>query len=207
MDFIYSLDTAIFLFFNAQLTHPVLAFITVRITHLNFWLFPGFAAALWFVKRERKKALIVLGLLAITIAISDPVSSQILKKIFARPRPCHPDFFVEGGRFLLGMKRSLSFPSSHSMNMFAAAMLFYKFYPSRAVYFFAFASMIAYTRVYTGVHFPLDILGGSVFGCIVGYAVYAGCRAALSWRAASKKPAAAVLEEPIKEEAELIHRR
>jgi len=182
LDFILNLDKSVFLFFNAQLSHPVLDFVMPRITNFSFWLIPGLIAAALFVKREKKQALIVLGLLALTIAIADQVSAGVLKKIFLRPRPCHPDFLAEGGRFLKGgvfvlegTWRSLgSFPSSHSANTFAAAMLFFYFYRRRAVYFFAFASMIGYSRVYNGVHYPLDIIGGAVFGCLVGAGVYWG---------------------------------
>ncbi|MCL2689414.1 MAG: phosphatase PAP2 family protein [Chitinispirillia bacterium] len=177
-NFLINLDTSVFLFFNAYLTHPILDFIMTRITHLTFWIIPGLIAAAWFIKRERKKAFIVLGLIILTIIITDQTSTQFLKKFFARPRPCHPDFLVEGGRFLMGMRRSIvSFPSSHSGNMFALAMLLFNFYPRRAVYFFGFASMIAYSRVYIGVHYPIDILGGAVFGCTAGAGVYWGYKA------------------------------
>jgi undecaprenyl-diphosphatase len=211
VNLIISLDSAVFLFFNAYLIHPVLDFVTVRITELSFWLIPGIIAAVLFVKREKKKAVIVLGLLLVTIAISDPVSSQILKKIFARPRPCHPDFFVEGGRFLLGLKSSKSFPSSHSMNMFAMAMLFYRFYPPRAFLFFGFASVIAYTRVYTGVHFPLDVLGGALLGCMIGDFVYESYDIVCKKLAAASQESAAAREavqfvnelEPVMEQPEL----
>jgi undecaprenyl-diphosphatase len=177
LNFLYNIDKSIFLFFNATLTHPLLDYTMPRITDLKFWIIPGLIAAAIFVIRsirakETKKAFIVLGLIALTVAISDPVSSQILKKLFARPRPCNPDFFVEGGRFLLGMWGSRSFPSSHSMNMFAVATLLTCFYPKRWMYFIAFASLIGYTRVYCGVHYPFDVLGGAVFGAGVGVGVY-----------------------------------
>jgi undecaprenyl-diphosphatase len=97
----------------------------------------------------------------------------VLKKIFARPRPCAPEAFVEGGRFLIGMYRSLSFPSSHAMNMFSVATLLFCFYPKRAPYFFSFAALIAYSRVYCGVHYPADVLGGAIFGGLLGWGVYA----------------------------------
>ena len=176
-EFLYEIDKAIFLFFNARLTHPALDFVMPHITEFSFWAIPGLIAAALFVLREnKKKALIILGLTALTVAISDPFSSQILKKIFARPRPCNPEFFVEGGRFLLGMRDSYSFPSSHSMNMFAIATLYTCFYPKRWIYFFAFASMIGYTRVYCGVHYPSDVLGGAVLGCLIGWGVYLAYR-------------------------------
>ncbi|MFP4162516.1 MAG: phosphatase PAP2 family protein [Chitinispirillaceae bacterium] len=166
------LDLTLFYIFNTQLVHPVLDFVMVRITHPEFWIVPGIAGLLLFVKVERKKAMIVIGLSLVTVAISDPVSSQILKPFFGRLRPCHPEFFVEGGRFLLGMKHSNSFPSSHSMNMFAQAALLCGLYPKQSVYFLAFASLIAYTRVYTGVHYPLDITAGAFFGALVGGGVF-----------------------------------
>ena len=178
IDFLLNVDTSLFLFFNAQLTHPVLDFLMVKITHPEFWIIPGLAFLILFVRKEKKKALIVIGLSIITVAISDPVSSQILKPIFQRLRPCHPVSFVEGGRFLLGMKRSLSFPSSHSMNMFAQAALLCGIYPRHSLYFFSFAALIAYTRVYTGVHYPLDVIGGALFGVMVGLGVVIAYRVA-----------------------------
>jgi len=173
VEHLYGIDKAVFLFINACLTHPVLDSVMTRVTDLSFWTIPGLLGAALFVLLEnKKKALTVLGLTALAVAVSDPFSSQILKKIFARPRPCHPEFFVEGGRFLLGMWKSFSFPSSHSMNMFAAAALYACFYPKRWMYFFAFAAMIGYSRVYNGVHYPSDVLGGAFFGCLTGWGVY-----------------------------------
>jgi undecaprenyl-diphosphatase len=179
MEALYNIDVAIFLFFNAYLIHPILDYVMPRITHLSFWVIPGILGAGLFVWRtkNRKKALIVLGLMLLTVAISDPVSSQILKKLFARPRPCHPDFLVEGGRFiLLGALKTgfTSFPSSHAMNMFSIATLYTCFYPKRWMYFMAFAALIGYTRVYIGVHYPFDILAGAVFGAALGWGVYRG---------------------------------
>ncbi len=172
LELISQFDARLFLFFNASLTSPVLDFLMVKITHPQFWILPGIAGLILYVRKERKTALLVIGLSLVTVAVSDPVSSQVLKPLFRRLRPCHPDFFIEGGRFLLGMKRSFSFPSSHSMNMFAQAALLTGFYPRRAVYFFSFAAVIAYSRVYTGVHFPLDVAGGAVFGIMTGSAVF-----------------------------------
>ncbi|MDR2591285.1 MAG: phosphatase PAP2 family protein [Chitinispirillales bacterium] len=175
LDFLYSIDTSVFLFINVTLSHPLLDPAMTRITELKFWLIPGLLAAALYVFREnKKKALTVLGLVALTVALSDPISSQILKKIFHRPRPCNPDFYVAGGRFLKGMLTSLSFPSSHSVNMFAFATILFCFYRRYGVYFYSFAGLIAYTRVYNGVHYPSDVAGGAVVGCLLGWGVYTG---------------------------------
>jgi undecaprenyl-diphosphatase len=169
LEYLYNLDVSMFLLFNAQLTHPLLDSIMPRVTHFSFWAVPGLLGAALFIFREKKKALVVLLLLALAVGLSDFISSHIIKQIFARPRPCNPDMFIDGGRFLLGMYRSYSFPSSHSMNMFAAASLLFCFYPKRWMYFFGFATMIAYSRVYCGVHFPSDVYCGAVWGGVWGW--------------------------------------
>lgn len=73
---------------------------------------------------------------------------------------------------MLGHKTSLSFPSAHSMNIFAQAMLFSMFYPKLRIYLFLFAGLVAISRVYVGVHYPLDILFGAIIGIAIGSGVY-----------------------------------
>ena len=188
MEFLYGIDKAVFLFFNAQLTHPVLDVAMPFITEFRNWIVLGILGAAMFVWREKKKALIVLGLGALAVALSDPLIAKFLKEAVARPRPCHPDFLVEGGRFLLGQRASIkSFPSSHTMNMFAVATILFCFYPRLWMYFFPFAALIGYTRVYCGVHYPSDVLGGAVLGCLVGWGVYAGYRAIAKKAGSSRK--------------------
>jgi len=168
-----SIDKSIFLFINNYCSNAVFDVFFMTITEAKFWIIPSIAAMIFFIKHEKKKAVVILGLAVITVAISDPVSSQILKPIFRRYRPCHPEFFIQGGNFLAGMRTSLSFPSSHSMNIFAQAALFSCFYPSKAPIFYSFASLIGISRIYVGVHYPSDIVGGAFFGIITAYSVYA----------------------------------
>ncbi|MDG5816482.1 phosphatase PAP2 family protein [Chitinispirillales bacterium ANBcel5] len=172
LEFLKQIDQELFLFFNSVLIHPFLDFLLPRATHPNFWIIPAFIAVIFFVRKEKKKALIVVGLSLVTVAISDPVSARILKPLFGRLRPSHPEFFIEGGRFLTSMRSSFSFPSSHSMNVFAQAALFSSFYPSKKIWFILFAVFIAYTRVYVGVHYPADVFSGAIFGTAVGLFVY-----------------------------------
>jgi undecaprenyl-diphosphatase len=87
---------------------------------------------------------------------------------------------IPDGRFLIGRKTSNSFPSSHAMNMFAQATLFSLLYRRRAAWFFLFAAIIGFSRIYVGVHYPFDVLGGALFGMCIGglvYWVYDGAQA------------------------------
>jgi undecaprenyl-diphosphatase len=138
-------------------------------------------AAALFIKQEHNKALTVILLGLITLAISDPVSSQIFKPLIHRVRPCHPDFFVNSAHMLFGFKSSLSFPSSHSTNMFALAFVFSMFYPSRWLCFYSFAALIGFSRIYVGVHYPGDVLGGALLGVMIAWIVYKGYLLSKKW--------------------------
>jgi undecaprenyl-diphosphatase len=172
LDTLLTLDKTLFLLINHGLAHPVLDAFFVAITNGKFWILPGILAALLYLKVEKKRALLVLLLAAATVALSDPVCAKFIKPFFHRLRPCNAHALVEGGRFLLGYKTSFSFPSSHAMNMFGQAMLFTFFYPRFSLWFFLFASVIGFSRIYVGVHYPLDVLGGAVFGMLCGALVF-----------------------------------
>jgi undecaprenyl-diphosphatase len=173
LDTILAWDTALFLFINATLAHPLLDPFFVTITNGRFWIAPGVAlVALLFWKMDKKRAVLIVLLSVITVAVTDPLGAQIIKPLFHRLRPCNPDVLIEGGRFLLGAKRSLSFPSIHALNMFGQAMLFSLLYPRLTVWLFLFAGLIGYSRIYVGVHYPLDVLGGAIIGMACGAAVF-----------------------------------
>ena len=179
LDILISIDRALFLFINTTLSNPVFDVFFKFITLRDSWIIPGIIAAIFFIVKEKKKALIVLGCLIITIAISDPFCVRILKPLVHRFRPCHPSYFIDGqhiflagGNFMFGMKRSLSFPSAHAMNWFSGAMLLYLFYPKRWIWFITFAFLVALSRVYVGVHYPSDIFAGAVIGIGIGAGVY-----------------------------------
>jgi undecaprenyl-diphosphatase len=170
------LDTQLFLFFNHAMANPVFDAVFVTITNGRFWIIPGVCAALTFLYFQRRKALVVIVLSLLTVSVSDPVCNRIIKPPFHRLRPCDTRVSIDNGRYLIGRKSSDSFPSSHAMNMFAQAMLFTLLYRRKRVWItaFAFATIIAFSRIYVGVHYPLDVFAGAVFGVMVGGMVYLG---------------------------------
>lgn len=167
-----TLDASLFYLLNVTLSHPLLDPVFTSCTEALFWVVPGTAAALLFIVKKRREALLVLGLGILTVAITDPLSARVLKPLFGRLRPCHPRYFVEGGRFLAGMKHSFSFPSVHAANIFAQAALLFFFYPRWKWTYLSFACFIGYTRIYVGVHYPFDVVGGALLGIGIGCAVF-----------------------------------
>lgn len=99
MEFLLSIDRALFLFFNSQLSCLFLDFFFVTITEPKYWIIPAISGAVLFVRYQKKKALVVLFLAIITVALTDPISARIIKPLVGRLRPCHPDVMLEGEYF------------------------------------------------------------------------------------------------------------
>ena len=112
---------------------------------------------------------------AITIALTDQVSSFIFKPFIHRLRPCNDPAILNKVNLLIGTcPSSFSFTSSHAANHFSLAMfVFMSLQPLFKKYtylFFVWAGIISYAQIYVGVHYPLDILGGTLIGLIMCYA-------------------------------------
>ena len=112
---------------------------------------------------------------AILITLSDQVSVHLFKETFQRYRPCH-NLDLQGKVQLIdgacgGM---YSFVSSHAANTFALTTFLIFFFRSRgfALFMYLWACIVCYSRVYAGVHYPFDILGGMMVGVFLGFIAY-----------------------------------
>jgi undecaprenyl-diphosphatase len=118
----------------------------------------------WLFWRGGKNGLNCAYLLAVGIFIADPLNSQIIKEMVARIRPCH---VLEGVRLLVPCGGGKSFPSTHAVNNVVAAVIISSFYPKSKVWAYSIAGLVAFSRVYVGVHYPSDIFGGAVEGALI----------------------------------------
>jgi undecaprenyl-diphosphatase len=109
----------------------------------------------------------VLGLTIIAVALAD-WSAMGLKALFDRERP--PLRYAEPDP-LVRTPHDGSFPSGHAATSFAAATILSLAFPRFAPFLFVLAAAVAWSRVYVGVHYPLDILGGAVLGVLVAIAL------------------------------------
>lgn len=114
-----------------------------------------------------------LAFAIVTVSIGDMVSSSFVKYLFNRTRPCNLPALQNYIRVLVAYRpQSPSFTSSHAANHFAMAMFFFltlKPYIHRWAWcFMGWAALISYAQVYVGVHYPGDVLGGAVLGCLIG---------------------------------------
>jgi undecaprenyl-diphosphatase len=159
-----SLDISGFRFINSSLSNSVLDILMPFLTDLNkqkIVLALVAAVLLWMLIRGNRNTKFTALLLIITIIFTDQLSSSIIKYWFERPRPCHT---LHGVHLLVGCGSGFSFPSSHAVNNFAAALIITFFFPRSFWWWFGYASLVAFSRVYVGVHYPFDVLGGAVIG-------------------------------------------
>ena len=110
-----------------------------------------------------------------TVAISDMAGNYIFKIPIGRPRPCgDPSFFDHVRLLVKSCGASRSFISNHASNHFAMATFFFITFRDMlkkwAWIGFAWAALISYAQVYVGVHYPLDIIAGGLFGFLIGFA-------------------------------------
>ena len=167
------IDTQLFLSINRSFAHRVLDQFFMVTTEPVYYILPAIALLLYFLKADWRKTLVVVSLAGITVFLTDTLCDDLLKPLFNRPRPCHPNMIVQGARCIAGLKTSFSFPSAHAMNIFAQATLFALLFPAKSVFLFGFALMIGFSRIYLGVHYPFDVAGGAFLGSAVAALVYA----------------------------------
>jgi len=140
------------------------------------WLFllPIFLI-LMFYKKNWKDALLFLLFLIITITLCDQISSGFLKPWVARLRPSHhPDFAPYVVLFHNYKGGLYGFVSSHAANFFGFAVFTSLILKNRiyTITVLFCALLVCYTRIYFGVHFPTDILGGILIGIASAYFVW-----------------------------------
>lgn len=133
-------------------------------------------ALVWILLHQnRRHALLVLLMLVLAFVIADQVSSGLIKHLVERLRPTHDPSLGDAVHIVNGYRGGMyGFVSSHAANAFAAATFIALILRHRLVTIslLAWATLQCYSRVYLGVHYPGDILGGVIVGVLAGWLVW-----------------------------------
>ena len=189
---------------NTTGSHPVLDWLMPALSAIEAWLPLIILAVLLTAWRGGKQARTMLLCLAIAIAIGDAVISNTLKKTIGRVRPRDAmegmivrDLGIATPAFMRlfetpvvkaseprGETRGKSFPSSHTVNLFAAATVIACFYRGAGTAMYLLAAAVAYSRIYCAAHWPSDIPPSMALGVLTGLGVVSATKRFMSrWNA------------------------
>ncbi len=160
-------DTAVFRLLNEQLHCAWLDVLMPFVTKEENWRIPLICAWLAIMVFGGHRGRITGLGIALAVTVSDQACASFLKDLIGRVRPCH---VVEGVRLLDSCRGSPSFPSCHASNSMAVAVVALIRHRRWTAPALAVAVTAGYSRVYVGVHYPSDVLGGMLVGAGIGYA-------------------------------------
>lgn len=169
-----ALDQKAFLYFNG-LHHPVLDEIMFWFSDKLVWI-PFYALLLFLIILKYKvKAIYILLAIGLMITACDQFTSGFMKPAFERLRPCYEPALEGMVHLVKGCGGSYGFASSHAANTFGLSMfvwLLFKTFSKWVFLIFLWATVVSYSRVYLGVHYPLDIIIGGMVGLIFAYLIF-----------------------------------
>ncbi|WP_100615548.1 phosphatase PAP2 family protein [Confluentibacter citreus] len=175
IDKIIEYDKQLFLFLN-NLGSPNWDFLWLVITdELTFVPLYAILLFLLYKKFGVKALLLFIVIVAVMITFTDQMTN-VFKRGFERPRPCRAEGVMEYTRFIAQRCGLYGFFSGHASNSMAAAvfagLLLKPYYKNLLIVLLLWSLIVAYSRIYVGVHYPLDIVCGLTFGAITGFVFY-----------------------------------
>lgn len=174
MNSIIQWDTQLFLFLN-NLGNSFWDPFWLVISGVKIWIpFYAFLIFVLFRQFNWKLAIVAVLLAVFNVFCTDTGSVVIFKETFMRLRPCHVPAIEAQMRLVKeGCGGMYGFVSSHAANTFGLAVLMGSVLRRKIPYLIfillGWAALVSYSRIYLGVHYPLDIFCGALYGCLCGY--------------------------------------
>lgn len=165
-------DTALLLYLNG-IHSPVWDYTMTLFTLTPTWLI-FYGVILFFIgKKYGRKSLLVFISITLLILCADQFAG-VLKHSICRLRPTNDPAISDQVRAFLSKGGKYGFVSAHSANAFSFATFSILLFKNRryAMFILPWAAVIAYSRIYLGVHYPGDILGGAILGIGIGIGIY-----------------------------------
>lgn len=173
LEHLVTLDRHLFYFINHDLANPFFDWLMPLLRNARFWI-PLYVLIIAFcLWRYKKTGAVIILLLALSAGFADFTSVHLMKNAVQRLRPCHDPVVSQTVVLRVPCGSGYSFPSTHATDHFAmAAFLAFVFFRKwRWIWLvtFLWAGAICFAQVYVGVHFPVDVTVGALYGILTGY--------------------------------------
>jgi undecaprenyl-diphosphatase len=168
------IDQQLFLFLNSHNT-PFWDAVMHAISTIIIWIPLYIAILVYLGIRYKRKFPVILLFIILAVTLSDQISVQLFKNVFHRLRPCHEPSLAGLVHLVDGRCGGLyGFVSSHAANCFNVAFLSLLLIRKKwySVSMIIWASVVGYSRIYLGVHYPGDVICGAIAGALIGWGVY-----------------------------------
>jgi membrane-associated phospholipid phosphatase len=166
------MDVELFHLINHTIANDFLDWLAPILRDKHTWI-PVYVLLLIYIVLKFKKqsfVIILCGILAGGLA--DSISSKVIKPMVQRIRPCNESIMQPEVKNIVGCGSGYSFPSSHASNHFALSVfLALAVWPTNRIMrtlLLFWAVSIAFSQVYVGVHYPLDVTCGAILGTVIG---------------------------------------
>ena len=169
MDNLIFLDKELTLYLNG-LNSPALDAFFYAVTSKWLWV-PLYATILWMIfRRQGGRGLMTVIVIGLLVLLADQLTSGLMKPLFERLRPTHDGVMQYLVHTVNGYRGGLyGFPSCHAANSVALTVWFFLLCGARSrlsMMLLVWCLLTCYTRMYLGVHYPGDLLFGSVVGSL-----------------------------------------
>jgi membrane-associated phospholipid phosphatase len=170
------LDQALFSSINGWQVPEWLDYVLIHWRNQKVWIPLYFIMIFLLVRYFKKKGILIIIFAMVVAGFSDFTNSQLIKKSVERPRPCHEVSDIPDLDLKIHCGYGYSFPSTHASNHMALSLFIFlacgKLNRKWTMWLFPWAFLVGIAQIYVGVHYPLDVLGGFIWGSMVAYAFY-----------------------------------
>jgi membrane-associated phospholipid phosphatase len=168
-------DQHLFYIINHDWANPFFDSVMPWLRWAQNWIPLYIFIVVFCIWKYKKQGIIIIALTAASFGVADSTSVQIIKPLVHRLRPCHDPVVSKTDVERVTCGSGYSFPSTHATDHFAVAIFIAFIFCKRWrwVWFWAilWAGSISFAQVYVGVHYPIDVFCGALYGSFVGWLI------------------------------------
>jgi len=173
MESIQQFDIELFLKIHRGLSNGFFDWLMPLMRNRFFWSPLYLFIIVFCIKQYKKQGFHIVGMVFLTFAMGDLISSRLIKPFVGRVRPCNDFSLANDIIHRVPCGSGLSFPSAHATNHFAIAIflicVFYSRWKPVLPLGIFWAAIISFAQVYVGVHYPVDVTIGALLGTLIGF--------------------------------------